>query len=295
MSKKSDSKPLTSIQDEVVKRSKTRIAADSAPKEYPLAFTDKEFMLRDELRPVRLQLELLKPELVMQDHNIEATIIFFGSARIPCDIETAKDRLAEAEAELKANPKSLQAKKQVTISKNVLDNAQYMKQATKLARIISTEGKTNTGSNFYVLTGGGPGFMEAANRGAYDVNSRSVALNVILPHEQIPNKYVTPELTFQFHYFAIRKMHFFIRARAMVAFPGGFGTFDELFDALTLMQTEKMDRIPILLFNEKFWREVINFEALVEHGTISEEDLSLFQYVETAEQAWQIIKDFYGY
>lgn len=295
MTDDSGTKPLISTQQEAEKLGKTARDAKSAPPEYPLAFTDSQFLFREELRPVRLQLELLRPEIILNDYGIEATIVFFGSARVPIDPEVAKHKLRELESKAADAPDDEALAKKVRIAKNQHMISKYTLEASKLARIVSTAHKTNKNCNFYVVTGGGPGFMEAANRGAYDVNSRSIALNIILPHEQIPNKFVTPELTFQFHYFAIRKMHFFIRARAMIYFPGGFGTLDELLDALTLMQTGKMDHIPILLFGEEYWRKIINFEELVEQGMINESDLDLFQYVETADQAWQCILDFYGY
>jgi len=292
---KHGSRPLTSIEKEVRTRSHSAMSVDAASKSYPVAFADTEFMLRPELRPVRVQLELLKPELVLADHNVTATIVIFGSARLPTDVKEAEDALYDAEIALEKSPDDSNLQKAFKRAKNIHENCQYMREATKLAHTVVTAHTQNPELDFHIVTGGGPGFMEAANRGAYEANHKNIAFNIMLPHEQEPNAYVSPELTFQFHYFAIRKMHFFIRARALVAFPGGYGTLDELFDALTLIQTEKMDPLPILLFNEKFWRRIINFEALVDEGTISESDLNLFHYVETAEQAWQIILDHYGY
>ena len=252
---------------------------------YRLAYQDEEFILRDELRPVRLQLELLKPELILQENHIESTVVVFGSARIP-EPETAEARLVSAEAEYRKNKNDAALKQKVNIARRALANSKYYEEARKLGGLISS----NTGKDMLVvITGGGPGIMEAANRGAHEAGIPSIGMNIVLPFEQAPNPYITPELTFQFHYFAVRKMHLLMRAKALVAFPGGFGTLDELFETLTLVQTQKIDAIPILLFGRAFWERVINFNALVEEGTISASDLDLFQFVETAEDAWSII------
>jgi uncharacterized protein (TIGR00730 family) len=252
---------------------------------YRLAYQDDEFILRDELRPVRLQLELLKPELILQENHIESTVVIFGSARIP-DPETAKARLVSAEAEYRKNKNDASLKQNVEIARRALANSKFYDEARKLGGLISS----NTGKDrMVVITGGGPGIMEAANRGAYEAGVPSIGMNIVLPFEQAPNAYTTPELSFQFHYFAIRKMHLLMRARALAVFPGGFGTLDELFETMTLIQTQKVTPIPILLFSQIFWERVINFDALVEEGTISPSDLKLFQYVETAEEAWEII------
>ena len=244
---------------------------------YRLAFADMDFMVRREMRPVRVQLELQKPEMLLAEHDIRSTVVVFGSARMPTPDA--------------CNPEEL-----VTRPGSVLDKKRIYEEARRFAQIASVEGQKerSEGREFVVVTGGGPGIMEAANRGAADVEAESIGLNIVLPHEQAPNAYITPELCFQFHYFAIRKMHFMMRARALVSFPGGFGTFDELFEALTLIQTGKAKRIPLLLFNEAYWRRVVNFEAMVEEGVISEKDLDLFRYVETADQAWSIIADYHG-
>lgn len=287
-------KPLISTKEEV-HRLRERAKKEGKPPSlsaHKLAFSDSDFLLREELRPVRLQLELLKPELLLQDYDIKATIVFFGSARIPAP-EVLAQQIHDLKEQLKIRPKDDALKTALKRAEAALKNSAYLKEAEKLAYMISKAYGTQPGMNFVVATGGGPSFMQAANKGAFDAGGRSIALNIMLPHEQHPNTYVTPELTFQFHYFAIRKMHFFIRAHAMVAFPGGFGTCDELFDALTLMQTNKMQNIPILLFNETYWRRVLNFEAMLDEGMISEKDLALFQYVETAEQAWDVILEFY--
>lgn len=235
---------------------------------YRLAFADEEFLCRDELRPVRLQLELLKPEMILNERGINSTVILFGGARI---LEPAKKK--EARTETLAN-----------LSK-------YYDEAREFGRLMTEKSMQSYGREYVVATGGGPGVMEAGNRGARDAGGNSIGLNIVLPHEQAPNEYVTPGLCFNFHYFAIRKMHFLMRARAICCFPGGFGTLDEMFEALTLIQTDRMDRVPFLLFGEEFWRSIINWEALADAGTISAEDLDLFQFVETAQQAVEIIEN----
>ncbi|MGD8756463.1 MAG: TIGR00730 family Rossman fold protein, partial [Desulfobacterales bacterium] len=252
---------------------------------YKLAYQDDDFILRDELRPVRLQLELLKPELILQENHIESTVVIFGSARI-LDPETAKAQLVSAETEYRKNKTDDALRRKLDIARRALANSQYYDEARKLGGLISN----HTGKDkMVVITGGGPGIMEAANRGAHEAGIPSIGMNIVLPFEQAPNPYITPELCFQFHYFAIRKMHLLMRARALVVFPGGFGTLDELFETLTLIQTQKVTSIPILLFGKAFWQRVINFDALIEEGTISPKDLDLFQYVESAEEAWKII------
>ena len=257
---------------------------------YRLAYQDEEFILRDELRPVRLQLELLKPELILQENHIESTVVVFGSARIP-EPETAQARLVSAEAEYRKNKNDDTLKQKVNIARRALANSKYYEEARQLGGLISS----NTGKDvLVVITGGGPGIMEAANRGAHEAGIPSIGMNIVLPFEQAPNPYITPELTFQFHYFVVRKMHLLMRAKALVAFPGGFGTLDELFETLTLIQTQKVNPIPILLFGREFWERVINFNALVEEGMISAKDLDLFEFVETAEDAWNVISQVNG-
>ncbi|WP_462324130.1 LOG family protein [Desulfoplanes sp.] len=258
---------------------------------YRLAFQDDEFVLRDELRPVRLQLELMKPELLLQENNIKSTIVVFGSARLkePEEAQKEVERLQEL---CTACPEREDYSVLLRRAQNGLKYSMYYNESRKLGRLISQNTEDNS---LVVITGGGEGIMGAANRGAHDVGAKNIGLNIVLPFEQRPNEYITPELSFQFHYFAIRKMHFLIRARGMVAFPGGFGTMDELFESLTLIQTGKVKPFPVLLFGREFWDRVINFEALVEAGTISEKDLRLFQYVETAEQAWDILSTANGY
>lgn len=259
---------------------------------YSLAYADKDFLLRDDLRPVRLQLELLKPELLQQENGIHSTIVIFGSARIP-DSKTATERLQAAETLATEHPSDLLLARKVDVAKRVLTSARYYDEARELARMITTDSQQGGKYEHVVITGGGPGIMEAANRGAMDAGGKSIGLNIVLPFEQQPNPYITPELCFQFHYFAIRKMHFLKRARALVACPGGFGTLDELFETLTLIQTRKIKPVPVLLLGSAYWRRVINFEALVEEGTIDEKDLRLFNYVDSAKAAWQAIKTYY--
>ena len=235
---------------------------------YRLAFADEDFLCREELRPVRLQLELLKPQLMLDEHQIESTIVLFGGARIPRPSEADKAR-----------------------TKTLADLSHFYDEARSFARLMTRKSNDSKGREFVVVTGGGPGVMEAGNRGAAEEGGKSIGLNMVLPHEQAPNEYVTPELCFNFHYFAIRKMHFLMRARAICVFPGGFGTLDEMFESLTLIQTGRMQRVPFLLFGRAFWEKIINWDALADAGTISPEDLDLFRFVETAEEAAGIIEN----
>jgi hypothetical protein len=259
---------------------------------YRLAYRDYDFLLRDELRPVRLQLELLKPELILQGHHIESTVVIFGSTRIP-EPKVAHERLADAETAARKDPTNEPLARKVGIARSIAEKSKYYEEARRLASLVSKTSKNSIHFNLVVITGGGPGIMEAANRGAYDEGAENIGLNIVLPFEQKPNEYITPELSFQFHYFAVRKMHFLMRAKALVVFPGGFGTLDELFETLTLIQTKKIRPIPVLIFGREFWERIINFEALVEEGTVSPEDIELFRYVETAEEAWGIISKTY--
>jgi len=259
---------------------------------YRLAFADPQFLLREELRPVRLQLELLKPDLIQADEGIDSTVVIFGSARMP-DPESAALRLQEAEEAVAAAPGDERLNRELAIARRVLSNSHFYHEARKLAGLITEATRSSDRCELVVMTGGGGGIMEAANRGAMEAGGKSIGLNIVLPSEQHPNAYITPELCFHFHYFAIRKMHFLKRARALVACPGGFGTLDELFETLTLIQTGKIDPVPVLLMGASYWRRVINFDVLVEEGTISEQDLDIFQYVDTAEQAWAAIRSAY--
>lgn len=261
---------------------------------YRLAFKDEEFLLRDDLRPVRFQLELMKPELLLKEQGIRSTIAVFGSARI-ADQETAERHLAEAEAAARANPGDADLARGVSIARRMLANARYYEEARRLGGLVSTSSlATDGGCDFVVLTGGGPGIMEAANRGAAEAGAKTVGLNIVLPMEEAPNPYVTPDLSFRFHYFALRKMHFLSRAKALVVFPGGFGTLDEMFEAATLVQTGKIERIPFLLFGKEYWERVINFDTMASEGMIAPKDKELFQFVETAEEAWLHIARFWN-
>ena len=249
---------------------------------YKLAFQDNEFLLREDLRPVRFQLELLKPQLLMDEARIESTFVFYGSARIP------EPDQVQARIDAATTPE------QKKIAENLGKKARYYEEARKLARIAAQYPVNAAGCrHFVVCSGGGPSIMEAANRGAVDVGQTTIGMNIVLPHEQAPNLFVTPELSFQFHYCALRKMHLLLRARALAVFPGGFGTFDEMFELLTLIQTGKMKPIPILLFGKDFWNKVVDFEALADEGVISHNDLNLLTWVETPEDAWPAVQDFY--
>ncbi|WP_163831985.1 LOG family protein [Spartinivicinus ruber] len=256
---------------------------------FRLAYDDKEFVLRDEMRPVRLLLELSKTELTLNDHNINNTVVMFGSARI-LRPKKAKKRLFHTKQQLEQQPDDPEFKNQYQQAKIRQQQTDYYTQARILAKIITEQSMLGDIPNLYVVTGGGPGIMEAANRGANDANGKSVGLNIVLPEEQQPNPYITSELCFRFHYFAMRKMHFLLRAKALVVFPGGFGTLDELFETLTLVQTKKIKPMPILLFGKEYWQRLLNWNVLVEEGMINEEDLNHFVYVESVEQAWQIIE-----
>ena len=260
---------------------------------YRLAFTDTDFLLRDELRPVRMQLELLKPELVQREQGIESTIVIFGSARIqPPD--QARSALAAAQADAERQPGDAAAASACRRAQTALAMSAYYEEAQRFSALVTQRSRA-LDTPIVVVTGGGPGIMEAGNRGAFEVGGKSIGLNIVLPHEQAPNPYITPELCFQFHYFALRKMHFLMRSIALVCFPGGFGTLDELFETMTLVQTGKSRARPILLFGRAFWEKLINFEHLVDTGMISPGDLGLFHYVETAEEAWARLAEHYGF
>lgn len=263
---------------------------DSENPAYRLAYNDLDFLLRDELRPVRLMLELTKPELSLQDHGIDNTVVVFGSARIR-EASAAAIRRDQLQQQCADQPDNIELANELKMVTARSLYAQYYNQARELASLVSTHSGCDDIPKLTVVTGGGPGIMEAANRGADDTGGKSVGLNIVLPEEQESNRYITPSLCFQFHYFAIRKLHFLLRCKAMVVFPGGFGTLDELFETLTLVQTNKVKPMPILLFGKDYWQKLINFEFLVEQGMISKQDLSYFRYVDNAAQAWEIIKD----
>ena len=270
----------TARQEAEVANAPTSTAQTEHPA-YELAFQDRDFLLREELRPVRFQLELLKAELALSEAQIESTFVFYGSARIPSP--DAADALLAAAATPDAR----------AVAERLVAKSHYYTVARELAALASHPVGADGRREFTVMSGGGPSIMEAANRGAHDVGAPTIGLNIVLPHEEVPNPYVTPGLSFQFHYFALRKMHFLLRARAVAVFPGGFGTFDEMFELLTLVQTGKIKPMPILLYGGDFWRKVVNFEALADEGVIAHRDLALFHIVETAAEGWAIVKDAY--
>ncbi len=260
---------------------------------YVKAFEDEAFLKREELRPVRLQLELWKPDLIQREQGILSTVVVFGSSRIVGGHE-AEERLRRAEKKALDNPGDACLARKVRAARRLLAKSKFYDHARALASLISGDCQRGGGiCDFVIVTGGGPGIMEASNRGASDVGAKSLGLNIVLPFEQEPNAYITPELCFQFHYFAIRKMHFLMRAKALVAFPGGYGTLDELFETLTLIQTKKIKPLPVILFGREFWKKLIDFELLADEGVISPEDTELVQFVETPEEAWKIIREFY--
>jgi len=263
----------------------SRLLSSSA---YQRADSDSEFLQRDELRAVRLQLEWFKPELIQQDQGIESTIVVFGSARLlePAQAQAQVRQLEEALAHTPQDPEKQQA---LRIANNQLTLAPYYDEAREFGRLVSSACQLDGRCEYVVVTGGGPGIMEAGNRGAADVGAKSIGLNIALPFEQFPNPFITPGLCFQFRYFALRKMHFLNRAKALVVFPGGFGTMDELFETLTLLQTGKVEDVSVVLIGKAYWEDLINWNKFVEYGLISPGDLSLFHYAETAGEAWDII------
>lgn len=279
-----------SAEEEIQARAETAYDQSSS---YELSFLDQEFLLRRDLRPLRLQLELMKAEVIQQEHNIRATIVVFGSARAVTP-ETAELLFREWDQRRAAEPGNADVEQSWRRAKSQLELSAYYDAARDFAQLVTQHNLQHPDREMAVVTGGGPGIMEAANRGAHDVGGRSIGLNIILPHEQHPNPFITPELCFQFHYFALRKMHFMMRAKALVAFPGGYGTLDELFETLTLVQTGKARRVPILLYGSEFWKKLINFDYLLETGCISPDDIKLFQYVDSAADAWQRISEFYA-
>lgn len=268
MKKTSHRTPLRDAQEDSAKAQSVPDTAQTRAPAYKLAFTDAEFMCRDELRPARLQLELLKPELLMTEYGVESTIVLFGGARIP-------------------EP----SKKDTARTKTLSDLSTFYDEAREFSRLMTLKSMAGGSKENIIVTGGGPGVMEAGNRGAVDAGGVSIGLGIVLPFEQAPNEYVTPELCFNFHYFAVRKMHFLMRAKAICVFPGGFGTLDELFETLTLIQTGRMERVPFLMFGRAFWEKIINWDALADAGTISAEDLDLFRFVETAAEAVELIEN----
>jgi uncharacterized protein (TIGR00730 family) len=261
---------------------------DTPSSSYILAHKDTEFLERDELRPIRIGLELLKPELIQREEGVQSTIVVFGSARLQ-DPDTMAQALHKAEEEAARSPDDPAIRQQVAIARRQLALSKYYNVAREFGRLVSSTCQIGGHCDYVVVTGGGPGIMEAANRGAADVNAKSIGLNITLPREQYPNPYITPALNFQFRYFAVRKMHFLIRAKALVAFPGGFGTLDELFETLTLLQTGKTESVIVVLVGRDFWERLINWQLLVDCGLIAQQDLQLFHYAETAQEAWDLI------
>lgn len=284
--------PYPSAEEGLREAERCEPTAQTRSPSYRLAFADQAFLLEDALRPVRLQLELLKPELLLKEHGVVSTVVVFGSARIPAP-EQAERRLVAWEELARQHPDSPRHQAQAAIQRRLAELTRWYEIARRFGRLISELGALPGGQRLMVMTGGGGGIMEAANRGADEAGAESIGLNIVLPHEQEPNRYITPALCFQFHYFALRKMHFLMRAGALAIFPGGFGTLDELFDALTLIQCGKMDPLPVLLFGADYWKRVLDLDFLVEEGTIAAADRELVRYVETAEEGVAAIEAFY--
>lgn len=261
---------------------------------YRLAYEDFDLLRQDDLRPLRLQLELLKPERILHEQGVLSTVVVFGSARVT-DAGTARARLETLEREAaSASVASIDTERELALARRRVAQAQYYEQARRFAQMISSRFQQQQRHDFVVVTGGGPGIMEAANRGAFEAGARSVGLNITLPREQVPNPYVSPELAFRFHYFALRKMHFLLHARGLVSFPGGYGTLDELFEVLTLIQTGKMARIPVVLVGREYWHRAIDFDYLVDEGYITPSDLDLFTCVDEAEEIVAALECFYA-
>jgi uncharacterized protein (TIGR00730 family) len=267
-------------------------AAIVASPSYQLAEKDIELLQTPELRPIRMQLELLKCEIAFQQHGIASTIVVFGSTQLVEPAE-AERRFQIAWQKLQQDPSDVALRRAVSRAERVRDRSAYYDEAREFSRLVSSTCQKQGKCDFVVITGGGPGIMEAANRGAHDVDAKSIGLNITLPEEQAPNPYITPDLCFQFHYFALRKMHFLLRAKGLVVFPGGFGTLDELFCTLTLRQTGRMQQIPIVLYGTDYWKRVIDFEFLADEGVIADQHLDLFVYADSPTQAWEEIVRFH--
>lgn len=284
--------PDTVLGDDValVAENMERILASPS---YLLAQEDRALLAKEEMRGVRMLLELGKPELALQADKIHSTVIVFGGTQI-VERTAAERRLSEARRALAAHPGDPKAAREVERSERLLDHAHYYDSARQFAKLVSIDNQCDSQRDYVVITGGGPGIMEAANRGAFDVGCKSIGLNIKLPAEQQPNPFITPELCFQFKYFALRKFHFILRAAAVVLFPGGFGTLDEMFETLTLRQTHRMQPVPIILFGRDYWSRVIDFRYLADCGVIADHHLDLFTYAETPEEAWQQILDFHA-
>ena len=260
---------------------------------YRLAELDMDFLGRGEQRPVRMQLELQKTESLLQENNITSTIVVFGGTQV-VPKQKAQAKLARARERYQKNPHDTLAERAVVRAENTVAKSRYYEEARQFSQIVSSTCQRDGMCDFVIMTGGGPGVMEAANRGAFEIGAKSIGLNIELPHEQEPNPYITPELCFQFSYFALRKFHFILRAAALVVFPGGFGTLDELFNTLTLRQTGRMQEIPIILYGEEYWKQVINFQSLADEGVIADDHMDLIQFAENPQQAWDIIAQFHN-
>jgi uncharacterized protein (TIGR00730 family) len=260
---------------------------------YRLAENDNEFLKRKENRPLRMQLEMLKTETLLREHQIDSTIVVFGGTQV-MQAEQSEAILREARLNAENSPDDAKLQRALRRAERVHAKSHYYEEAREFSRLVSTANQPAGRPKFVIMTGGGPGVMEAANRGAFEVGAKSVGLNIDLPHEQEPNPYITPDLCFQFHYFAMRKFHFVLRAAALVVFPGGFGTLDELFEMLCLRQTRRMQQIPVILYSRKYWDSIINFQQLADEGVVDDEDLKLINYAETPREAWTIIANFHG-
>jgi len=276
------------LAQETLKRGFTQDQLESTA--YRLAFGDMDFLLAEEQRGVRLMLELNKPDYVLKQHDITHTITVFGSARIKSAEQVARD-VQQWERDRAANADDTSLESRARLLDLQKRQSRYYEEARRFASLVAARSKCEDCPHLHIVTGGGPGIMEAANLGAHEGGGESIGMNIVLPHEQFPNPYISPQFCFQFHYFAIRKMHLMLRARALVVFPGGWGTLDELFETLTLIQTGKVAPMPVLIFGKEFWEGMLNFDYMVEQGVISPEDMELFTYVETAEEAWELIKD----
>ncbi len=256
---------------------------------YRQADQDVEFLNQDEVRSVRLGIDYLKPELLLQQHGVCHTIVVFGSTRLQ-EPEAAQRKVEALKQDLAADPANKNLKQRFDAARSILEKSRYYEEARAFGRMVAASGTGPSDCRVTLVTGGGPGIMEGANRGAFDMGGKSIGLNISLPHEQYPNPYITPDLCFRFHYFAMRKLHFLKRAKALVAFPGGYGTLDELFETLTLIQTRSIEPLPVVLVGESFWRQAVNVDFLVSEGVIDAEDRELFWYAETAEEIWQGIQ-----
>ena len=270
----------------------TRIQVLLGAPSYRRADQDTDFLERDEVRGLRLQLDYLKPELLMQQEQVGSTVVVFGSTRI-VEPATAEQRVSALEKRLLEHPDDRQLQHRLARARRVLDNSRYYSVAREFGRLVGESGSGPQDCSLVVMTGGGPGMMEAASRGAFEAGAKTIGLNIDLPHEQFPNPYITPELCFRFRYFALRKMHFLHRARALVVFPGGFGTLDELFETLTLIQTRTIRPVPVVLIGRAFWERAVDFDFLRDEGVIDDEDREIFWFAETAGEAWAGIQDWY--